>query len=182
MNAYIYGAFGFVVLALSGFSYYQNITIQRLEFLRTCSDERSRINNDQLQENLINMISDLRTQTVESAKNQGKIEGIITAVNNMKLDDGNEYNAIWHSGYYAGANTSELQIAVAYEEGYHKATEDGHCTGKNTGVPTENIFPAANKNQNKDITNKPISNQTKPATENPTTIKKDEVKKEENKK
>lgn len=154
MNRIAFGGFSIAFLALFGFAFWQNIELQRIKFLKSCSDERSRINNDQLNENIMLMVNDLRYQTIESAKNQGKIEGIIAAVNNMKLDEKNEYSQVWHSGYYAGTSTNEQAIASAYEDGYHKATEDGHCTAKNAPMTTENIIPAANK---KDIkpTNKP---------------------------
>jgi hypothetical protein len=149
MNKTLTGFLVFGVIALSGMNIYQFASIKRLEFMRYCSDERSRINGDQLYENTILLINDLRDQNIQNAKGQGKIEGMIAAINNMKPDDQNEYSAIWHSGYYAGTNTNEQAVTSAYESGYHKATEDGHCTAKNTPSEKENIFPAANKVNNK---------------------------------
>jgi hypothetical protein len=149
MNKTLIGALVLGVITLSGMNIYQFASIKRLEFMRYCSDERSRINGDQLYENTILLINDLRDQNIQNAKGQGKIEGMIAAINNMKPDDQNEYSAIWHAGYYAGTNTNEQAVTSAYESGYHKATEDGHCTAKNTPSEKENIFPAANKVNNK---------------------------------
>lgn len=145
MKLYAAAAAGFAILVISIISniiQFQNY--QRVAFLRTISEERARINDDQLKENLMIIINDLRLQNIENAKGQGKIEGIIAAVNNMKLDETNEYHAVWHAGYYAGTGTAELQNASAYEEGYHKAIEDGNCP-RNSTEKSEKIIPASNK-------------------------------------
>jgi len=149
MNTKIVAGGVFLAL-LFGFNIYQYNQIKKLEFLRDCAIERSRINSDQLNENLWNAISDVRNNNMETIKGQGKIEGMLAVINNMQLPEGNEYTAIWHSGYYAGNNTSEQQIASAYEQGYHKATEDGNCTAKNAPQSVDGtIFPAANKKDSK---------------------------------
>ena len=62
----------------------------------------------------------------EQLKNQGKIEGILSVVNNAKPEE-NEISSIWHSGYYRGLNQVEDVRLMAYEDGYHRATEDGNC-------------------------------------------------------
>lgn len=76
------------------------------------------------------MIADLRDQNIENARSQGRLDGIISAINNIKLSEDNEYNKIWHAGYYNGTETHKQLVDAAYENGYHKATEDGACTAK----------------------------------------------------
>lgn len=122
-------AFG-VVFSLGAVNFYQYNNVRKLEFFMECERERSRINDDQLRENTIRMIADLRDQNIENARSQGRLDGIISAINNLKLSEDNEYNKIWHAGYYNGTETHKQLVDAAYENGYHKATEDGACTAK----------------------------------------------------
>lgn len=75
---------------------------------------------------LISHLNGIKTEQMEVAKNQGKIEGILSVVNNARPEE-NEISSIWHSGYYRGLNQVEDVRAMAYEDGYHRATEDGNC-------------------------------------------------------
>ena len=95
-----------------------------------CERERSRINDDQMRDNLVKMITDMREQNIEIARGQGRLDGIVSAINNIKMSDDNEYSRIWHDGYYRGTSQIEQQSESAFEAGYHKATEDGNCTSK----------------------------------------------------
>ena len=131
MSSYVgFGLLGVVALGLGGINAYQYSTSKRIEFLYECEKERSRINDDQIRDNILKMIGDIREQNVDIARSQGRMDGIIAAINNMKIDDGNEYSRIWHEGYYRGTSQAEYLAESSYESGYHKATEDGHCTAK----------------------------------------------------
>jgi hypothetical protein len=63
---------------------------------------------------------------MENAKGQGKIEGILSIVNNVKPEE-NEISSIWHSGYYRGMDQVDYVRTISYEEGYHKACDDMNC-------------------------------------------------------
>jgi hypothetical protein len=128
-----YVGFGFLsvaVLSLGGLNAYQHTSSKRIEFLMECERERSRINDDQMRDNLVKMITDMREQNIEIARGQGRLDGIVSAINNIKMSDDNEYSRIWHDGYYRGTSQIEQQSESAFEAGYHKATEDGHCSAK----------------------------------------------------
>ena len=125
-----FGILGIATLSLGGLNAYQHTSSKRIEFLMECERERSRINDDQMRDNLVKMITDMREQNIEIARGQGRLDGIVSAINNIKMSDENEYSRIWHDGYYRGTSQIEQQNESAFEAGYHKATEDGHCTSK----------------------------------------------------
>ena len=159
MSSYAgFGILGVVALSLGGVNAYQYSTSRRIEFLYECEKERSRINDDQIRDNILKMIGDIREQNVDIARSQGRMDGIIAAINNMKLDDGNEYSRIWHEGYYRGTSQAEYLAESSYESGYHKATEDGHCTAKSDVKIRESAREAIatfNKDQKQAVTVKP---------------------------
>mgnify|MGYP006287884937 CR=1 FL=1 len=165
----------FALLGLGATNIYQFTSSKRIEFLYDCERERARINDDQIRDNLLKMITDIREQNIEIARNQGRIDGIISAVNNMKLDDGNEYSRIWHDGYYRGTSQAEYMAESGYEAGYHKATEDGHCTAKTDVKIRESAKEAAaamtKKDQKQNIAVKPEEKKTEQKTEKLTTEK-----------
>lgn len=125
-----FGILGIATLSLGGLNAYQHTSSKRIEFLMECERERSRINDDQMRDNLVKMITDMREQNIEIARGQGRLDGIVSAINNIKMSDENEYSRIWHDGYYRGTSQIEQQSESAFEAGYHKATEDGHCSAK----------------------------------------------------
>lgn len=158
MSSYLgFGILGVITLGLGSINAYQYTQSNRIHFLYECEKERSRINDDQIRDNILKMIGDIREQNVDMARNQGRMDGIIAAINNMQLGENNEYNRIWHDGYYRGTSQAEYLAESSYEAGYHKATEDGNCTAKtDVKVINEAAKAAAinllNKEQKKDIT------------------------------
>ncbi len=163
MSSYVgFGILGIVTLGLGGINAYQYSTSRRIEFLYECEKERARINDDQIRDNILKMIGDIREQNVDIARSQGRMDGIIAAINNMKLEDGNEYSKIWHEGYYRGTSQAEFLAESSYEAGYHKATEDGHCTAKADVKIRESAKEAIatfNKDQKQAVTVKPEQKQ-----------------------
>lgn len=160
MSSYAgFGILGVVALSLGGFNAYQYSHSKRIEFLFECEKERARINDDQMRDNLLKIIGDVREQNMDIARSQGRLDGIIAAINNIKLEDSNEYAKIWHDGYYRGTSQSEYVAESSYEAGYHKATEDGHCTAKTDVKIRESAREAAasllKKDQKQDVVTKP---------------------------
>lgn len=155
MSSYAgFGILGVVTLGLGSINAYQYSNAKRIEFLYECEKERSRINDDQMRDNLLKIIGDVRDQNMDIARGQGRIDGIIAAINNMKLDDANEYTKIWHDGYYRGTSQAEYVAESSYEAGYHKATEDGHCSAKADVKIRESAKEAAASLLKKDQPNK----------------------------
>lgn len=176
MSSYAgFGILGILALSLGGLNAYQYSSSKRIEFLFECERERARINDDQMRDNLVKMIGDMRDQNMEIARGQGRIDGIISAINNIKMEDGNEYSRVWHDGYYRGTSQAEYVAESSYEAGYHKATEDGHCTAKTDVKIRESAKEAAasimKKDQNQPIVNKSEEKKVEQKTEKLTTEK-----------
>lgn len=175
MSSYFgFGLAGIVALSLGGLNAYQYSSSKRIEFLFECERERSRINDDQMRDNLVKMIGDMRDQNMEIARGQGRIDGIISAINNIKMEDGNEYSRVWHDGYYRGTSQAEYVAESSYEAGYHKATEDGHCSAKADIKIRESAKEAAAsilKDQKQQFTNKPVEKKPEQKNDKVTTEK-----------
>ena len=175
MSSYAgFGILGVVTLGLGSINAYQYSNAKRIEFLYECEKERSRINDDQMRDNLLKIIGDVRDQNMDIARGQGRIDGIIAAINNMKLDDANEYTKIWHDGYYRGTSQAEYVAESSYEAGYHKATEDGHCSAKADIKIRESAKEAAAsilKDQKQQFTNKPVEKKPEQKNDKVTTEK-----------
>lgn len=115
------------VLAISiGANIIQQYQVSKFNFFREAMNQKDSINSSGYQELLMSQIRQVKDEQYNIAKNQGKIEGILSVVNNAKPED-NEIASIWHSGYYRGLNQVEDVRQMAYEDGYHRATEDMSC-------------------------------------------------------
>ena len=117
-----------------------------------------RIDNMKSIQDLLMHVNSVKNENMELAKNQGKIEGIISVVNNIKPES-NDISAIWHSGYYRGMDQVEYVRLTSYEDGYHRACEDISCpVGSGTNVNKKLMLdkiPSVNPTEEKP--SKPIS-------------------------
>ena len=79
----------------------------------------------------------------------------------------NEISSIWHSGYYRGMDQVEYVRTMAYEDGYHKATDDMNCpinakteknnlNGKKSVPAAPNLEPSQTNNSENKNSVKPI--------------------------
>jgi hypothetical protein len=153
MNSYYLAG----VLAMSlGVNAYQVYKIDKFGSYSNILDQKDRMIQDGYNELLISHINSLRNDQYDSAKSQGKIEGILSTVNNIKPED-NEISSIWHSGYYRGMDQVDYVRTMAYEDGYHKACDDMNCpinaktekinlNGKKTAPTTSNLEPSQTSN------------------------------------
>jgi hypothetical protein len=138
MNSYYLAG----ILAISlGVNAYQVYRIDNFKAYSGLLDQKDRLTQSGYSELLISHINSLRNDQYESAKNQGKIEGILSMVNNIK-PEANEISSIWHSGYYRGMDQVEYVRTMAYEDGYHKACDDMNCPA---GGGTEKFTPNSKK-------------------------------------
>lgn len=113
-------------------------------------------------------VNGVKNENVEIAKNQGKIEGILTMVNNIKPET-NEISAIWHSGYYRGMDQVEYVRQTAYEDGYHRACDDMSCPAgfanpsNNNRKPMIDKIPAKPENAAPEVKNLETNKNEKPS-------------------
>ena len=120
----------YVVYAILACSVLTNgYQIYRIDNMKSVQDllmQKDSLTQSGFNEILYGHINSVKNENIELAKNQGKIEGIISVVNNIKPES-NDISAIWHSGYYRGMDQVEYVRLVSYEDGYHRACEDISC-------------------------------------------------------
>ena len=85
--------------------------------------ERTKIMEDGYQEITSNYLNQIKNSNNEIIKNQGKIEGIMAVIFNVKPNE-NDYSKIWHAGYNAGSEVADFTEYSAYESGYMSACQD----------------------------------------------------------
>lgn len=102
----ILGGLLICLLAVVAFQYYQ---ISQLTFLVTISQKTEKINDDNFRDILSSFMDKTR---IDGEKNQGRLEGMLTAINRDKLEDF-EISQVWHDGYERGLNQSRDVEALA---------------------------------------------------------------------
>ena len=119
---------------VANYTIYLQSKMGRLEELLKLSDMRSNIN-----ESWANDLtwSVMNNQTKDMLKQQGRIEGIVSAINPEVKDD---YSTMWHEGYQRGLDQTEDTIEMvekrAYKEGYNQALEkSGKTLEKSEIIP-----------------------------------------------
>jgi hypothetical protein len=68
----------------------------------------------------------LRNNTVENAKQTGKLEGILSVAYRAAPQE-NEYSAVWHGGYERGLEQSNFVGELEYEKGYAAGLTKGRA-------------------------------------------------------
>lgn len=120
----------YVLCTFLGFSLiinaYQIYRIDTYKDITNLMDQKDRLQQSGYTELLYSQINSHRDGMMENAKGQGRIEGILSIVNNAKPEE-NEISSIWHSGYYRGMDQVDYVRTISYEEGYHKACDDMNC-------------------------------------------------------
>ena len=138
--------FGFCAVLLAtgtvaNYTIYLQSKVGRLEELLKLSDMRSNVN-----ETWANDLtwSVMNNQTKDMLKQQGRIEGLVSAINPEVKDD---YSTVWHEGYQRGLDQTEDTINMAekraYEEGYKRALEKAGKTLEKSEIipPGKPIIP-----------------------------------------
>lgn len=173
-NFVVYGVLGMSLVVNA----YQVYKIDKYKSVADILDQKDRFTQSGYSELLYSHISSLRNDQAEAAKSQGKIEGILSVVNNAKPEE-NEISSIWHSGYYRGMDQVEYVRTMAYEDGYHRACDDMGCpaaaaekyfqnTKKPVSIPAEDkdVQPSKNPTKPSQIDPKQPQVQPKPTGEN----------------
>lgn len=122
MNAFkgsgiLLGIFGLLLGLSIGFNFIQYQKISKNDFVNKINDERNNLNQDTINEVLLGYIADIRNNTIENAKQAGKLEGILAVAFRANPQE-NEHSAIWHGGYQRGLEQSEFIGEANYEKGY----------------------------------------------------------------
>jgi hypothetical protein len=99
----------FILIASGAFNIYQYTAISKYKLMYDVITERSRINEDEFREIFVARNNDLRDNTIELARNQGRIEGMIAAGQNMPIQD-SDVSALYHASADAGYQNAMYQI------------------------------------------------------------------------
>lgn len=89
----------------------------KISLVSEVNRDRSRINEDALNEILLQYMDNVRNNTVEQAKQSGKLEGILSVAFRANPQE-NEYSAIWHGGYERGLEQTKFVGEMEFEKGY----------------------------------------------------------------
>jgi hypothetical protein len=124
-NSALWG-FSLLTLGSVGYNVYQQDQLKTLSAIKDLAVQKDAMMSDGYNEIMFKYMTELKENDREIYRGQGRIEGILSVVNNFKPKD-NEHSAVWHEGYYKGLAQMEEVRKASYEEGYHKATEDMNC-------------------------------------------------------
>jgi hypothetical protein len=103
-------AIAVLVVVSIGYNFYQYFQNTNYQSIVQTSILRENINDDSFRELILGYQN---SNSLELAKNQGRIEGILLVVSKQKLEE-SDLSQIWHDGYYRGMEqnklTNELKI------------------------------------------------------------------------
>jgi hypothetical protein len=118
--------YGMGVLLFTSFSINvaQWYKTNQINLVSEVNRDRSRINEDALNEILLQYMDNVRNNTIEQAKQSGKLEGIL-AVAYRAAPQENEYSAVWHGGYERGLEQTKFIGEMEYEKGYAAGVNKG---------------------------------------------------------
>lgn len=116
----------FVIGALGLWAGYSQYRADRANELQKIATESARLADRDAMDALLTVTSNIRENTVENAKLQGRIEGMISVSVNLPPES-NATSGVWHDGYQRGMSQTKFIEELAYERGYHAATNDGVC-------------------------------------------------------
>ena len=156
---------GVALIASAGINIFQYQKTDKYSLLTDVNRDRSNINQDALNEILVRYISDIRNNTIENARQSGKIEGILS-VAFRAIPAENEYSAIWHGGYERGLDqvkfVGDLENEKGYQNGITKGREE-YLKSINNLLDSKEDFKSAIKDfiNNKNTTPAPTE-KTKP--------------------
>ena len=108
MNRVNYGLAG--ILLLSAFLNFHFFNQKKNhETMILLMQEKEGLQNQQVQELTLVAIRQVNDNLVETARNSGRIEGILDVIANKKPSE-SEYSSVWHAGYYQGLSQEKPEI------------------------------------------------------------------------
>lgn len=100
-----------IAVASVGFNVSQLREIESTNKHKELLRDKESLLQDGYNELMIGYIKEVRDQNLELARGQGRIEGVLSVINNYKPEQ-NLSSAVWHDGYYRGLKQSEDVIAA----------------------------------------------------------------------
>jgi hypothetical protein len=108
----------FLILAVSaGLNLIQFYNNYRISYISEIRKEAGRINSDGFSEVMGAYLQNVRDNTVDNARQQGKLEGIVSLVHKIPPQE-SEISSIWHAGYQRGLEQTDFVGEMNYEKGY----------------------------------------------------------------
>lgn len=90
-------------LGFNGWLYYKN---DKLNTVVTLIDQKDRLQSQQMNEFSMIMYQRTNENIAEVARQNGKIEGMLAVMNNLK-PDATESSKLWHAGYHRGLDQAK---------------------------------------------------------------------------
>ena len=100
-----------VSLGLNGWLYYKH---DRLSTVVTLIDQKDKLQQQQMNEYSFIMYQKTNENIAEVARQNGKIEGMLAVIHNIKPDT-NEHSQVWHAGYHRGLDQAKDMKAIDTE-------------------------------------------------------------------
>lgn len=116
-----------VVLAVAsvGYNVSQQTELGKVSKHKELLRDKESLLQDGYNDVMIGYLREIRDQNLEVARGQGRIEGMLSIINNFKPDS-NLSSAVWHDGYYRGLRQVEdMKTATASLETAKAADPDG---------------------------------------------------------
>lgn len=157
-----------LILAVSvGVNLIQFYNNNKISYISEIRKEAGRINQEGFSEVMGAYLQNVRDNTVDNARQQGKLEGIVSLVHKIPPQE-SEISSIWHAGYQRGLEQTDFVGEMNYEKGYAAGITKGreeYLKAVNNILNSGNDFKSSLqdfiKNSNKQ------QNEEKPANENP---------------
>lgn len=147
----------FLVLAASvGANLIQFYNNNKISYISEIRKEAGKLSQDGFAEVMGAYLQNVRDNTIDNAKQQGKLEGIVSLVHKIPPQE-SEISSIWHAGYQRGLEqtdfVSEMQFEKGYAAGITKGREE-YLKAVNNILTSGNDFKSSLqefiKNQTKD--------------------------------
>lgn len=110
------------LIAISGFfNLYQTWQISNYKQLTEVLNQKDSFLQSGYDELIVSMLKENREVTLETIRSQGRLEGVLSVVNNFKPTD-NLSSEIWHAGYHRGLEQKKYtdEMLVKSEKNYSK--------------------------------------------------------------
>ena len=89
-------------LGFNGWLYYKH---DRMSHTVLLIDQKDKLQQQQMNEFMMVMYNKTNENIAEVARQQGKLEGMLAVIHNIKPDS-SEHSAVWHAGYHRGLDQS----------------------------------------------------------------------------
>lgn len=124
MRKIILSTLGLIVLVSVSTNLIQYYRSNNLSHLNQIKTEVGKISQDGFNDVLGLYIQNIRDNTIENAKQSGKLEGMISVVHKIPPQE-SEISSIWHAGYQRGLEQTDFVGEMQFEKGYREGVIKG---------------------------------------------------------